>query len=113
MAEINWVDIEAAAKDIGQDLLAIIKPYLPALAREGPDVYAGFVQHLSDGNWEQIDTLMYSRMTQDERTKLEDIVYKGLLDAAKAKYRQKELIKEVGYKIFLNLLLRVATGGLA
>lgn len=112
MAQINWTDVEASAKDIGGDLLAILKPYLPALVREGPDVYVGFIQHLSDGNWEQIDQLMYAKMTLEERHKLEDQVYQGLLAAAKAKYRQKELIKEVGFKIFMNLLLRVATGGL-
>ena len=45
------------ASDIGPNgtaVIAILVPYLPALAREGQDVYDGFIKHLIDGKTDMI-----------------------------------------------------------
>ena len=111
--QINWDELLNLAEDEGKELLGILKPYLPALVREGPDVYEGFIAHLRDGDFESIDRLLYQRMSAGERAALEDQVYKDAYDATAAKYRRKELAKEVLFRVAVNLALRIATGGLA
>lgn len=110
MAAINWDDLFSKLEADGQELLTVLKPYLPALAREGPDIYEGFIKHLHDGNWEAVDQLMYSRMTVDERHQLEDQVYQDAVAAAKAKYSRTQLMKDIGFKIALRVLILVIVG---
>lgn len=106
---IDWSFIDKL-DDAGKEMISVIKPYLPALAREGPDVFEGFIKHFTDQDWAKIDQLMYAKMTVEERRELEDDVYKGALAAAKAKYRRQALFKEIAFKVGLRLILILAVG---
>jgi len=99
------LDALTASKDNVGDLVTVLQPYLPALARAGDDVYDGFVAHLGNKNWEAIDTLMYARMTVEERRKLDDEVYQGLRAAAVARFNRIQLSKELAFKLALRILL--------
>lgn len=109
---LDWQELGRIAGDEGKELLDVIKPFLPALAREGPDVYEGFIKHLGDGEFDQIDQLMFEKMTPSERRELINDVYKGARDAAMAKYRRKELTKDIMVKLAIRIALRVATAGI-
>jgi hypothetical protein len=109
---IQWDELLDAAEDTGKDVLSVLKPYLPALAREGPDIYEGFIKHLKDGNFKEIDLLLYEKMTAEERLELEAEVYKDAYAAAEAKFRQKELMKDILLKVVVRLALKAATAGI-
>lgn len=109
---IQWDEVLDAAEENGKDVLSVLKPYLPALAREGKDVYEGFIKHLKDGDFKEIDKLLYQKMTPAERKELEEDVYKDAFAAAEAKYRQKELMKDILLKIVVRLALKAATAGI-
>jgi len=112
MANIDWKQIWDWADDTGKDVLKIIKPYLPALAKQGPEIWEGFIKHLNDKDFTKIDQMMYQKMSPDERAELEAQVYEGGYQAAMARFKRKELYKEVAQKILLRILLKLATGGL-
>lgn len=101
---LDWNKIGEVADEVGSDVLSVIKPFLPALKREGEDLFEGFVKHLLDKDFSKIDQLMYEKMTIPERRELEDDVYKDARAAAEARFRRKELTKQ----ILMKALLRVA-----
>lgn len=96
--------------DIGESLLDVVKPYLPALSRCGQDVFDGFFKHLMDKDFAKIDSLMYSKMTAAERKKLDLQVTKDAVEAARARFQRIKLTKELGYKVALRLLVILAIG---
>jgi hypothetical protein len=98
-------------EDSGKEVLGILKPYLPALGRVGEDVYEGFLKHLFNADWTKIDRLMYEHMTEAERDELDQEVYKDAYYATAAKYRRKELIKEVLTKVAIRIAIKLATAG--
>jgi len=110
---IDWQQIWDVADETGRDVLSVIKPYLPALARQGPEIWEGFIRHLNDNNFEEIDKMMYARMTLEERARLEAEVYSDAWAATKARFERKELYKEVAQRLLLRVLLKLATGGIA
>jgi hypothetical protein len=110
MAAINWDDLLSGAEDYGKNILEVVKPFAPALAREGPDIYEGFIRHLQDQDFEAIDRQMYTLMTPEERRHLEDDVLKGAVDAARAKFRQRKLAKDIMFKVLLRVLIMAAVG---
>lgn len=110
MAAIDWDDLFDKADDFGKELIDVVKPFGPALAREGPDVYEGFIKHLFDKDFEKIDQLMYSRMTSEERKKLDLQVTDGVVDAARAKFRRRKLVKDVMFKVLLRALILASVG---
>jgi hypothetical protein len=105
---LDWTKLEEVGDGVGEDLLRIVKPYLPALAREGPDVFEGFIKHMSDSNFVEIEKLMYSKLTSEERRELEDQVYKDAHAAAEARFRRIKLTKEIAFRAALAIVLRVA-----
>jgi hypothetical protein len=109
---MNWEQVVEAAGEDGKDLLAIIRPYWPALQRQGKEAAERFFQQMQNGQWDAIDREMYAGMTADERAALNDQVYQGARAAALDKYANREMLKSVLSKIALNLLVKLATGGL-
>ena len=110
MAGIDWDEIFDKADDFGKELIDVIKPFGPALAREGPDIYEGFIKHLFNKDFTKIDELMYSRMTAEERKKLDLQVTEGVLDAARAKFRRRKLAKDVMFKVLLRAIILASVG---
>jgi len=106
----DWDALFGKFDDAGKEMLGILKPYLPALAREGPDLFEGFIKHFKDQDWAQIDALMYKKMTLEERRELENQVYQDARDAAAAKYRRTELLKNIAFKVALRAILLVLAG---
>ena len=104
---IDWKALESVASTESKDLLKLLKPYLPALTRAGQDVVDGFVKHLMDKNWAQIDQLMYTKMTPEERLELEDEVLADAYDAAVARFEHIQLSKDIAFKLLLNLVLKL------
>jgi hemoglobin-like flavoprotein len=107
---VNWDDLLGVADEYGTAILDVIKPFAPALAREGPDLYEGFIAHLFQQDFEAIDRLMYPKMTDDERSKLEAEVLAGAVAAARAKYRRIQLAKDVMFKVLLRVLIMASVG---
>jgi len=101
----DWDQVLEVAEDSGKELLDLLKPYIPALKREGKEVYEGFLKHLFDADWEAIDRQMYEHMTPEEREVLDSQVYKDAIQATRAKFRQKELVREVMFRVSLRLLM--------
>lgn len=106
----NWDALFDRFDDAGKEMLSILKPYLPALAREGPDLFEGFIKHFKDQDWAKIDALMYEKMTLEERRELEEQVYQDARDAAEAKYRRSEILKNIAFKVALRAILLVLAG---
>lgn len=102
---IDWEIVKSSADAAATDFLDIIKPYLPALAREGPDVFEGFLKHINNKDWAQVDTLMYEKMTTQERRDLESEVVQGVRAAAIARFRRKKLVKEIATRALLRVVL--------
>lgn len=96
--------------DIGESLLEVVKPYLPALKRCGQDTIDGFLKHLMDKDFVKIDAMMYKKMTAEERRKLDLQVTKDAVTAARARFNRIKLTKELGYKVALRLLIILAIG---
>jgi hypothetical protein len=104
---IDWSALETLASGEVKDLWKILRPYLPALARSGQDVVDGFVKHLLNKEWTQIDQLMYQNMTPEERRELEDEVLADARDAAAARFDRIQLEKDIAFKLLLNLVLKL------
>lgn len=105
---LDWTKLSEVGDSVGEDMLRIVKPYLPALAREGPEVFEGFIKHMSDSNFDEIDKLMYSKLTVEERRVLEDQVYQDAHAAAEARFSRIKLTKEIAFRAVLAIVLRVA-----
>ncbi len=88
---IDWNSFVSLATKEGQEVLEILRPYLPALAREGPDVYEGFMTRLDRDDWDGINQYMFARMTPKERADFLERTYQDARQATLAKYRRKEL----------------------
>lgn len=102
---IDWDQILDVAEENGKELLDLLKPYIPALKREGKEVFEGFLKHLFNADWARIDQHMYAHMRPEERDVLDSNVYKQSLQAARAKFQQKELVREVLFRVCLRLLM--------
>lgn len=98
---IDWSKFQGVSGDI----LTIVQPYLPALARQGDEVIDGFIMHMSEKDWSAVDELMYKRMTQTEREFLDQQVLSGAIAAAQAQYERIQLTKEILWKVLLRLLI--------
>lgn len=109
--EIDWNELSKVGEGVGKDFLEVIKPYLPVLARSGHDLFEGFVAHLGKGDFESIDRDLYALMTVREREELERAVYADAYQAALAKFRNIQLLKEILLKLVVRLAIKVATGG--
>lgn len=105
-------ELSLAAEGIGSDLIAVIKPYLPALAREGPDVYDGFIKSLLNKDFVAIDALMYDKMTLEERSALLDEVYADGLAAARAQFSRHQLTNDILFKVTLAILARLVVAAI-
>ena len=80
-------------------------PFIPALLREGPEVYAGFLEHFGKADWVAIDQLMYEKMTFEERRVLESQVYLDAVDAVQAHVDQIALIQSVALQVLVKLAM--------
>jgi hypothetical protein len=100
---IDWSKLE----DVGTDLLDVIKPYLPVLAREGPEFFDGFIKKFINKDWSTIDAEMYERMSIEERRVLEAAVLNDAYKAAKMRYNNIQLTKEIMLKVVIRLVLSV------
>ncbi len=102
MAGIDWNVVGTFMNDnpVASDFIDVIKPYLPALARQGPEIWNGFLQHVMDKDWSAIDKTLYASMTSEERLKL---------DQAKFDRYQlgKEILKDLVTQSLLRLVLAV------
>lgn len=105
---LDWTAIGDAVGPDGADLIGLLKPYLPALARSGQGVFDGFIQHTMDKNWAEIDKLMYEKMTVEEREELDKDVLSGARQACIDKVERIQLAKDIGFKIALRLVMMVA-----
>ena len=105
---IDWSAVDELVGEVGNDALRIIKPYLPALARSGKDVFDGFVAHVLDADWPAVNVLMYKKMTKEERRKLDEQIYDDAYRVALHKFKRKELFKEVLMKVLLSLVVKLA-----
>lgn len=102
---LDWDQLFASSSEYGAELLGLLKPYLPALQREGKEVFEGFLKHLFDADWTSIDRQMYTYMSAEERDQLDRQVYKDAWLAARARFQRKELIREVLFRVCLRLLM--------
>lgn len=109
---LDWSVIGGALDQTSQDMVGILKPFLPALARVPLDVYQGFLSHLGNADWDSITTLMYVHMNVQEREQLESQVYQGLKAATLAQYQDRELIKQILVKVAIDLAIKLVTGGI-
>jgi hypothetical protein len=110
MADFNVNDVLSEAGDIGGALWDVISPFVPALKREGQDIYEGFIKALLTKDFTAIDQLLYAKMTPEERAKLDAQVLSGALDAARARYRRTKLEKDILFKVAVRLLVLFAVG---
>lgn len=98
---IDWSKLEG----VGADMLDLLKPYLPVLAKQGPDFFDGFVRKFIDKDWPAIDRQMYELMTVEQRRELEDKVLSDAYKAAKQRYNNIQLRKEILMKVIIRLAL--------
>jgi len=110
--EIDFDALMDLLEENGKEVLNVLKPYLPALARVGTDVYEGFIKHLMNADWVQIDRLMYQHMNDSERAALDDEIYRDAYYATLSKYKNKELLKELLVKIAVRLAVKFVTAGI-
>lgn len=110
---LSWADLVTIAGTDGEDLLAILEPYIPALITASDQVYIGFLQNLGQGNLEGLTTLMYGSMAVKDRELLEAQVYKDLVTATQAKADRATLFKEIAFKLAMDLILAIASGGIS
>ena len=102
---LDWTALGDAVGSDGADLMGVLKPYLPALAREGQGVFDGFLKHTMEKDWAELDKLMYQRMTVEERRELDTEVLSGARQACIDKVNRIQLAKDIGFKIALRLLM--------
>jgi hypothetical protein len=107
--KITAAQLEKALAGV-DGLVDVVKPFLPALSREGPELLETFVQYLKNADWRALDACMYERMTPEERRQLEDETYAAALAAARAQFRRKELINEMSMKLAMRLLTLLLAG---
>lgn len=60
----------ADANENNSALLAVIRPYLPALKRLGKAAVDTFMDGVKQRDWQRIDRELYASMTEDERDAL-------------------------------------------
>jgi hypothetical protein len=100
---IDWTKLEG----VGADMLDVIKPYLPVLAKEGPEFFDGFVKKFINKDWPAIDLAVYEKMSLEERRELEAAVLNDAYKAAKLRYNNIQMTKEIMMKVMIRLALSV------
>lgn len=108
-ARLDWTQVSSLVSGTSQQMISILMPFLPALARVPKDIYDGFLSHLGNADWDGITTLMYEHMTVPEREALEDAVYVQLKAATLAQYQDIQLLKSVLSNLAVDLLKTVFT----
>lgn len=103
----DYKAIDPSMLQDAQDILRIIGPYLPALRRVSDEVYEGFLKYFQNKEWEEIDALLYEKMTDEERKDLLDSVYQGAREAAIARFERIKLEKELAWKILTSILIKI------
>jgi hypothetical protein len=107
--QLSLADIGSLAGPSEQAVWTAIVPFIPVLAREGEEVYTGFIEYLNQGNWVAIDQLLYKKMTPAERAVLEDQVYLNAVEAVQAHSDEVQLIKDVLLQILVKVAMAAAT----
>jgi hypothetical protein len=106
---LDWAQVGTLVGSTSQQMIGILMPFLPALARVPVDVYNAFLSHLGNAEWDNITTLMYEHMTVPEREALEDAVYVQLRAATLAQYQDIQLLKSVLTNLAIDLLKTLVT----
>jgi hypothetical protein len=110
---LSWDGLLELAEESGREALDILLPYLPALFRAGAGTFNKFVAHLEAGELDEINAMMWDKMTRDEQQMLDQQIYSSGYQAALSKHRNTELMRKVLVKVAIRIAMKVATGGIA
>ena len=88
-----------------QMLLQTINPYLPLISREGQSLYDDFIAYAVEGKWTELDSVVWEKMTDDERDALADSILVEARQAVDNQYRRNKEGKEIALKVATSILL--------
>ena len=103
--EINTIITALSSHPQVQMLIQTIQPYLPLIAREGESMYNDFVSYAVEGKWTELDSAVWEKMTEEERSELARSVLIEAREAVDNQYRRAKLAKEAAIKVATSLLL--------
>jgi hypothetical protein len=85
-------------------VFAVLRPYIPAIQREGQSLYNDVIKSAILGDWDQVNTVAWRYMTDDERDKASAELLKEAQDAVDSNYRREQLAREIAFKLIGALL---------
>ena len=103
--DINAIIVALSSFPKIQVLLQTINPYLSVIAREGETMYLDFVSYAVEGKWIELDSLVWEKMTQNERDALANEVLYEARRAVDNQYTRNKTAKEVAVKVATSILL--------
>jgi len=103
--DINLIIAALGANPQVQMLLQTIQPYLPVISREGESLYADFISYAVEGKWTELDSVVWEKMTEEERTVLANSVLYEARQAVDNQYNRNKTAKEVAVKVATSILL--------
>ena len=85
-------------------VVSVLRPYIPAIQREGLSLYNDVIKYAILGDWDQVNVAAWKHMTEEERDSASADLLKEAQDAVDANYRREQLAKEIAFKLIGALL---------
>jgi len=105
--DINTIIAALASYPQIQMLLQTIQPFLPVISREGQTFYDDFISYAVEGKWTELDSVVWEKMTDDERDTLANSVLIEARRAVDNQYGRNKTAKEVALKVATSILLSI------
>ena len=87
-----------------QMLISSIRPYLPVIIREGQAFYDDFISYAIEGKWTELDSVAWSKMTEEERDELSNEILVEARQSVDNQFRRNKLAKEIAFKVATSML---------
>jgi hypothetical protein len=103
--DINVIIAALSSHPQLQMLIQTIQPYLPVISREGQGMYDDFISYVVEGKWTELDSAVWEKMTEEERSALAKTVLYEARQAVDNQFRREKVAKETAVKVATSILL--------
>lgn len=85
-------------------IIDILKPFIPIIKRHGIDVYNDVVKYAINGEWTELDKVMWSKMNDEERDALSTQILSDAREAVDREFERRKTAREVAIKLATTVL---------
>lgn len=82
----------------------VLRPYIPAIQREGVMFYNDVLKYCITGEWDQLTAEAWKVMTEDERDAASTQLLQEARDAVDRNFEREKMAREIIFKLALSVL---------